>query len=121
VLGAEHPDTLTTANNLTWSLSKQGNHADAERIQREVHGVRKRVLGAEHPDTLSVAGYLAVSLANKGKYTEAEQILHAAFESLQRVLVPVHPNTLKTARNLEDVRARIRATPWRWTTGRSSR
>ena len=38
--GAEHPDTLTTAANLATSLSEQGKHVDAERIQRKVHGVR---------------------------------------------------------------------------------
>ncbi len=57
VLGAEHPDTLTSACNLAASLrlSYQGKYADslavdAERIQREVHhdGVQTRVLGAEH-------------------------------------------------------------------------
>ena len=38
-------------------------------------------------------------------------MLHAALASLQRVLGPAHPNTLQIASNLEDVRARIRATP----------
>jgi hypothetical protein len=37
-------DTLTTANNLALYLSYQGKYAQAERIQREVHAVRKRVL-----------------------------------------------------------------------------
>ena len=38
-------------------------------------------------------------------------MLLAALASRRRVLGPAHPHTLKTARNLEDVRARIRATP----------
>ena len=38
-------------------------------------------------------------------------MLHAALASLQRVLGPAHPNTLAAASSLEDVRARIRATP----------
>jgi hypothetical protein len=67
VLGAEHPDTLTSAGNLAWFLSTQGNYAEAERIQREVHGVRKHVLGAEHLDTLLSVGDLAQSLSNQGK------------------------------------------------------
>ena len=46
VLGAEHPDTLTGANNLATSLSRQGKYADAERIQREVHEVEKRACSA---------------------------------------------------------------------------
>jgi hypothetical protein len=38
-------------------------------------------------------------------------MLHAALASLQRVFGPAHPNTLGAARSLENVRARIRATP----------
>ncbi len=111
VLGAEHPSTLMSASNLAASLSKQGKDADAERIQREVHEVRKRVLGVEHPDTLTTANNLAASLSNQGKYSEAERMLHATFASLQRVLGPTHPNTLTIASSLEEVRARIRDTP----------
>ena len=111
VLGAEHPDTLTSTANLATFLLKQGKYLDAERIQREVHQVLKRVLGAEHPNTLMSANNLAASLACQGKYAEAEQMLHAALASLQRVLGPTHPNTQQTASRLDDVRARIRATP----------
>jgi hypothetical protein len=110
-LGAEHPSTLTSAHNLTGFLADQGKNAEAERIYREVHEVQKRVLGAEHPDTLTTAGNLARSLFSQGKDVEAEQMLHSALASLQRLLGPAHPKTLETARSLEEVRARIRATP----------
>jgi hypothetical protein len=111
VLGAEHPSTLTTARHLATSLFNQGKYVEAERIQREVLGARKRVLGAEHPDTLMSASNLAMSLSHQGKYAEAELMLHATLSSCQRVLGPAHPNTLEIARSLEDVRAAIRATP----------
>jgi hypothetical protein len=38
--GEEHPHTLTSANNLAASLSGQGKHAEAERIERKVLGVK---------------------------------------------------------------------------------
>jgi hypothetical protein len=76
-----------------------------------VHGAQKRVLGAEHPHTLTSANNLATSLTQQGKYIEAEQMLHAALASLQRVLGPAHPTTLGAAGSLEELRARIRATP----------
>jgi hypothetical protein len=63
------------------SLSRQGKHAEAEAIQHEVLGVRKRVLGAEHPGTLTSAHNLAGSLARQGKYAEAEQMLQAVLTS----------------------------------------
>ena len=75
VLRAEHPGTLTTANNLASSLSRQGKHAEAEEMRREVLAVRKRVLGAEHPSTLQTAHNLASSLSHQGKHAEAEEVL----------------------------------------------
>jgi hypothetical protein len=50
-----------------------------------------------------------MSLSGQGKHAEAERMLHAAFALLQRG--PAHPSTLQVAGNLEDVRARICATP----------
>ena len=67
VLGAEHPDTLTTANNLALSLSDQGKYDEAEKMERKVLAVERRVLGAEHPSTLVTAGNLASSLSEPRK------------------------------------------------------
>jgi hypothetical protein len=69
------------------------------------------VLGAEHPNTLKIESILAMFLSNLGKLAEAEQMLHATLASCRRVLGPTHPTTLQTAKGLEDVRTRIRATP----------
>ncbi len=100
VLGAEHPGTLSSANNLASSLSDQGSRADAERVQREVHEVRKRVLGAEHPDTLTSANNLAMSLFHQGKYADPERIQREVHEVQTRVLGAEHPDTLTAANNL---------------------
>jgi tetratricopeptide (TPR) repeat protein len=100
VLGAEHPSTLTSANELAVCLSYQHKHADAERINREVLEVHKRVLGAEHPNTLSAAGNLAVSLSKQGKHAEAERIEREVLRVLKRVLGAEHPDTLISASNL---------------------
>ncbi len=81
VLGAEHPDTLTSASNLAATLSGQSRYGDAETIQREVLGVEKRLLGPEHPDTLSTAGNLAQCLWRQGKFAEAEAMLQATLAS----------------------------------------
>jgi hypothetical protein len=49
--------------------------AEAERIQRQVLGMRRRILGEEHADseTLTSAN-LAKSLSNQGKCADAERI-----------------------------------------------
>jgi prophage DNA circulation protein len=48
------------------SLSRQGKYAEAELIERDLHGVLMRVLGAEHPNTLATAANLADSLTGQG-------------------------------------------------------
>ena len=68
VLGAEDARTLTTAAALALSLTNQGKNNHAERINREVLGVQKRLFGLNHPDTLASANNLALSLANQGKF-----------------------------------------------------
>jgi hypothetical protein len=50
VLGAEHPDTLATANNLAMSLKKQGKYAEAEGILLATLASCQRVLGPAHPN-----------------------------------------------------------------------
>ncbi len=55
VLGAEHPDTLTSAGNLAASLSDQGKHAEAERMLHAALASLQRVLGPAHPTALQVA------------------------------------------------------------------
>jgi len=41
VQGKEHPDTLTSMNNLATVLSDQGKYLEAEQMYREVVGVRR--------------------------------------------------------------------------------
>jgi hypothetical protein len=55
VLGEEHPDTLRTRSNLAVSLSRQGDHVEAEEMCHTALASRIRVLGVSHPDTLRTA------------------------------------------------------------------
>ena len=55
-------------------LCRCNKYGDAERIQREVLGARRRVLlvGEEHSETVTGAGNLAMSLWCQAKFAEAE-------------------------------------------------
>jgi hypothetical protein len=53
VLGAEHPDTLTTRANLARWTGQAGDAAAARDQYAALLPVQERVLGAEHPDTLT--------------------------------------------------------------------
>jgi tetratricopeptide (TPR) repeat protein len=65
VLGKEHPDTLTSMDNLALLLIRQGKYGEAEEIHRRTLEIRERperVLGEEHPDTLASIYCLAYLL-----------------------------------------------------------
>ena len=51
-LGPDHPDTLTSMNNLADSYDALGRHADALKLREETLALRKAKLGPDHPDTL---------------------------------------------------------------------
>ena len=98
--GPEHPNTLSSRNNLANALDDQGKHAEAEAEHRAVLTSRERVLGPEHPDTLASRNNLAVALRAQGKNAEAEREHRAILALRQRVLGPEHPETLASRNNL---------------------
>jgi Tetratricopeptide repeat len=51
--GPEHPDTLSSVNNLAGLYESTGRYAEAEPLYKRALEARERVLGPEHPDTLS--------------------------------------------------------------------
>ena len=53
MLGREHPDTLTSVNNLGLVLDSQGKYEEAEAMHRRALEGYEKVLGREHPDTLT--------------------------------------------------------------------
>jgi hypothetical protein len=59
VAAEENAERLAAAFNLGQSLYGEGKYVEAERMLREVHGIRTRVLGAEHPQTLCCASEIA--------------------------------------------------------------
>ena len=77
VLEANHPDTLTTMDNLA-SIYREldnldGNLKKAEELYNEVLVGRKKRLGARHPDTLTTVDHLASVYEYQGKFEKAEE------------------------------------------------
>jgi hypothetical protein len=62
VLGADHPDTLTSAHNLAADLRELGECQQARALDEDTLARRSRVLGADHPDTLTSGHNLAADL-----------------------------------------------------------
>jgi tetratricopeptide (TPR) repeat protein len=103
VLGREHPDTLSSMNNLAGVLNSQGKYEEAEAINRETLAQSEKVLGREHPDTLTSISNLALILNRQGKYKEAEGINRETLARREKVLGRKHPSTLTSMSNLADV------------------
>ena len=103
VLGAEHPQTLTSLNNLAALYHTQGRYADAEPLDRRVLETSERVLGAEHPQTLTSLNNLAFLYDSQGRYGEAEPLYSRALAARERVLGAEHPQTLGSLNNLAEL------------------
>jgi nephrocystin-3 len=99
-LGAEHPDTLGSVNNLGVLLKAKGDHEGAEALLRRALEGYEKALGAEHPITLSSVNNLGVLLESKGDYEGAEALYRRALEGREKVLGMEHPDTLRSVTNL---------------------
>ena len=82
----ESAERLLAAHNLGECRLRDGDYAEAERIQREVLGVSRLVLGEEHHSPLTSAGNLAASLSLQGKHANAERINREVLAVRRRVL-----------------------------------
>ena len=80
VLGAEHPDTLTSMGNLELIYGNQGRWKEAEELEVQVMETRKRVLGAAHPDTLTSMKNLASTFCHQGRWKEAGGLVAQVIE-----------------------------------------
>ena len=74
VLGVEHRDTLSAANNLGVTYKDQGKFTEAAVLHEEALATSRRVLGAGHPDTRCTAENLAITYSRLGKDAEAAEL-----------------------------------------------
>lgn len=100
VIGADHPDTITAAANLTSALAWLAQHDQARALGHDILARSNRVLGAEHPVTLRVATNLTFALAWLGHSQQACTVGQEALLRSQQTLGPDHPVALRLAANL---------------------
>ena len=77
-LGREHPDTLTSMNNLAISYAYLHRHSDAAKLREETLALRDAKLGPDHHDTLDTMSRLARSYTFLGRQIEALRLLEKA-------------------------------------------
>ena len=83
ILGEEHPDTLTSMNNLATTYDDQGRLMDAARLHEQVLEKRRRILGEEHLNTLMSMYSLAYTYREQGNLTEALRLAEEALRNSQ--------------------------------------
>ncbi|GAA0927408.1 FxSxx-COOH system tetratricopeptide repeat protein [Virgisporangium aurantiacum] len=96
-LGADHPDTLVSANRLAFNFREVGEYEQARRLDEDALTLFRRVLGDDHADTLTAAGYLAADLRLLGEYRQACQLDRDTHARFRRVLGDDHRDTLTAA------------------------
>jgi hypothetical protein len=102
-LGADHPETLTSKNNLALLYLDQGKYAQAEPLLKEVLKVQTAQLGADHPDTVTGKHNLAALYTQQGKDSQARPLLEEVLQARTAKLGADHPDTLTTKHNLADL------------------
>ena len=100
VLAPDHPDTLTTRNNLAFAYDSVGRFAEAIELFEQVLDEHKRLLGADHPYTLTTRNNLAGAYLSVGRFSEAIDAWEELLPDCQRVLGADHPVTLTVRSNL---------------------
>jgi tetratricopeptide (TPR) repeat protein len=109
--GADHPDTLLLAMNMSVTLEQMGRFEEAAPTLRYVYEVRLRTLGQDHPDTMTAENNVLSVDSKTGREKEALEALTALAERAARVLGPDHPSALLYFRNRLMLMAQL-GTPW---------
>ena len=91
VLGPDHPDTLTSRNNLAVAYRAAGRTGEAITLDEQVLAARERVLAPDHPETLQSRSNLAAAYRAAGRTGEAITLDEQVLAARERVLGPDHP------------------------------
>ncbi|RNL72465.1 tetratricopeptide repeat protein [Streptomyces sp. I6] len=100
VLGEDHPDTLSSRNNLAGAYDSVGDLGRAIELYERTLTDMVRVLGEDHPVTLSSRNNLAVAYRVAGDVGRAVPLFEQTLTGTVRVLGEDHPDTLISRNNL---------------------
>ena len=100
VLGEDHPDTLTSRNNLAYAYESAGRLDEAITLNVQLLTDSIRILGPDHPDTLTILNNLAGAYESAGRLDEAITLYEQVLPNRTRILGEDHPDTLTSRNNL---------------------
>lgn len=93
--------------NMAVCMCKDGQHAQAEGIQRQVLEDETRMLGAKHQETLKTAGDLATSLLLQDKDSEAAELAGLVVEAHTELLGPESLTTANSVLSLAEAKYKL--------------
>jgi tetratricopeptide (TPR) repeat protein len=100
VLGADHPHTAASLNNLAYLYESQERYEAAEPLYQRSLAICEQVLGADHPNTARNLNNLAALYRSQGRYEAAEPLYQRSLTICERVLGADHPDTAASFNNL---------------------
>ena len=78
MLGPDHPDTLTSRNNLAEAYREVGRYAEAIPLYEQALADLERVLGPDHPLTLTLRNNLAEAYQQPTMFLASSQVARAS-------------------------------------------
>jgi eukaryotic-like serine/threonine-protein kinase len=98
--GLDHPDTLTSMDNLAHIHLDAGRLAEALALLGETLKRREAKLGPDHPETITSKNNLAVVYQNAGRMADALPLYEEALKRRRTQLGPDHPDAMFSLNNL---------------------
>ncbi|KAF8473485.1 hypothetical protein BDZ91DRAFT_714700 [Kalaharituber pfeilii] len=102
-LGADHPSTVDTINNIAVVYKQQGKYSQALELYQRTLAGREKSLGVDHPSTLDTVHGMAIVYEEQGKYSQALELYQRALAGYEKSLGVDHPSTLQTVNNMANV------------------
>ncbi len=100
IQGKDHPDTLTSRDNLAEAYQETGRLNEAITLYEQTLADSTRILGENHPNTLASRNNLAGAYKSDGRLSEAISLYEQVLADSSRILGDDHPNTLIVRNNL---------------------
>ncbi|VAW43597.1 hypothetical protein MNBD_CHLOROFLEXI01-4282 [hydrothermal vent metagenome] len=100
VLGADHPDTATSLNNMGFLLQAMGDLPAARPFYERALAIWEKVLGADHPDTANSLNNMGALLRAMGDLPAARPFYQRALAIREKVLGADHPDTATSLNNM---------------------
>jgi len=100
LIGQDHVETLHSAHNLAWNLSRIGEHERARALGEDTLTRLRRILGDDDPDTLRAANNLTILM---GEHERARALHEDTLARFRRVLGENDPLTLTSADNFANL------------------